>query len=426
ARTHSRGRPRELIDQALARLAQADSGTAVQLSPIASEVVARVEAAPLPAPVPVRRELRPWATWSLTAVLAAVAGGIAIVFGDSGDPGVLVRGGAMVRGLIDGGEWWRLVTCVFIHVGMVHLAVNAIGMYFLGRVTEEMFGTARTLALFGLCGIAGAFASYLASPAGVSAGASGAIFGLLGAVFIELTWHRHKYRAAWKRGMWGGLVVVTIAQVGVGFLYPVIDQWAHGAGLFAGITFGALLSPSAPWATVGKHVARAIAVAFATASIVAGIFVAQTSIGDSLGAAPRVRHTVAEVAITAPATWLADNELADPDGLVLVTLRREPLQNLATQMTAWSVEAKAIGKARGFDDIAVPATRLIALPTGWEGTELVGSFEDALGNRQRYRVIVAGRAFGDTLIQLVIMTPDSIAAAAPDFFAQLVASAGPR
>ncbi|MDQ3300781.1 MAG: rhomboid family intramembrane serine protease, partial [Myxococcota bacterium] len=370
--------------------------------------------------------LRPWATWSLTAVLAAVAGGIAIVFGDSGDPGVLVRGGAMVRGLIDGGEWWRLVTCVFIHVGMVHLAVNAIGMYFLGRVTEEMFGTARTLALFGLCGIAGAFASYLASPAGVSAGASGAIFGLLGAVFIELTWHRHKYRAAWKRGMWGGLVVVTIAQVGVGFLYPVIDQWAHGAGLFAGITFGALLSPSAPWATVGKHVARAIAVAFATASIVAGIFVAQTSIGDSLGAAPRVRHTVAEVAITAPATWLADNELADPDGLVLVTLRREPLQNLATQMTAWSVEAKAIGKARGFDDIAVPATRLIALPTGWEGTELVGSFEDALGNRQRYRVIVAGRAFGDTLIQLVIMTPDSIAAAAPDFFAQLVASAGPR
>ncbi|MBA3819750.1 MAG: rhomboid family intramembrane serine protease, partial [Deltaproteobacteria bacterium] len=187
ARTRSRGRPRALIDQALERLAKIDSASPIQLSPEASEVVARVEAAPLPPPIRIERAAQPWATWTITAVLVAVSGAITVFVGSTSDTGILVRAGAMVRGMIDGGEWWRLVSCVFVHVGVVHLAVNGIGMFFLGRVTEELFGTARTFALFGLCGIAGAVASYLASPAGVSAGASGAIFGMLGAVFVELT-----------------------------------------------------------------------------------------------------------------------------------------------------------------------------------------------------------------------------------------------
>jgi hypothetical protein len=317
------------------------------------------------------------------------------------------------------------VTCIFVHVGVVHLVVNAIGMFFLGRVTEDLFGTARTFALFAVCGLAGSFASYLASPAGVSAGASGAIFGLLGAVFIELTWHRHKYRIAWKRGMWGGLVVVTVAQVGVGFLYPVIDQWAHGAGLVAGIGFGALLSPTARWATIGQHAARAIAVGFAALAIVAGVLVARTSLADSLGDLPRTRHTISGVAITAPASWLADVELADPDGLVFVTTQREPLKNIMTQMVTWIAQAHAIGKARGFDEVTVAPARVITLPDGWEGTERIGTYVDPMGVQQAYRLIVAGRAFGGTLVEIIVMAPDTIARSAPGFLAELIASAGP-
>lgn len=425
ARTRSRGRPRELIDQALERLGKIDTAAPVQLSPVASEVVARIEAAPMPAPIRVERAQLPWATWTITGALVGVAATIALLVGSTSDPGVLVRAGAMVRGMIDGGEWWRLVSCVFVHVGVVHLAVNGIGMFFLGRVTEELFGTARTFALFGICGIAGAVASYLASPAGVSAGASGAIFGMLGAVFVELTWHRRKYRAAWKRGMWGGLVVVTLAQLGVGFMYPVIDQWAHGAGLFAGVVFGALLTPSTSWARVTLQLGRVLAVAFVAVSLLAAGFVATRSIADSLANLPRERYVLADVAITAPATYVADGELVDPDGVVLVTIHKEPLQSIVTQMGKWIGQANQIGKARGFEEVTTANDRVVALPDGWEGTELVGSFEDPMGTRQHYRIVVAGKDFHGQLVLLIVMTPDSIARAAPGFFTQLVASAGP-
>ncbi len=364
--------------------------------------------------------------WLVRLVAAsAVAGGLALAVGSTSDLGVLVRGGAMVRGLIEGGEWWRLVTCIFVHVGTVHLAVNAIGMVFLGRVTEELFGTARTLALFAVCGLAGSVASFLASPAGVSAGASGAIFGLLGAVFIELTWQRQKYRMAWKRGMWGGLVVVTVAQVGVGFLYPVIDQWAHGAGLLAGVMFGFVLSPSARWATAGRSAAIVLAIGFAALSITAAVLVARTPIAASLASAPAPRHTIGGIAITAPGTWSSDGELVDPDGMVFVTVQRAPLQSIAPQMVAWIAQAHAIGKARGFDEVAVATDRVIAMSEGWEGTELIGSYEDPMGVRQSYRVVVAGRAFGATLVQVIVMTPESIARGAPAFFAKLLTSVGP-
>ena len=425
ARTKSRGRPRELIDQALERLAQLDAAPPVELSPIASEVVARIEAAPPPAPIRVERALVPWATWTLTSALLAVAAIASMTIGTTSDPDGLVRSGAMVRSVIDTGEWWRLVSCIFVHVGAVHLAVNAIGMFFLGRVTEELYGTARTFALFGICGLAGSVASYLASPAGVSAGASGAIFGLLGAVFIELTWHRHKYRAAWKRGMWGGLVVVTIAQLGIGFMYPAIDQWAHGAGLAAGVVFGALLSPSARWAIANRLAGRVLAAAFGALVITAAILVARTSVADSLGRAAPQQFVLHGVALTAPSTWLADTELVDPDGLVIVNAVREPLNDLATQMAMHATQAQAVGLKRGFEEVTTPADRAVELPDGWEGAERLATVEDALGVTQRYRIIIAGKPFAGVLVVVVITTPDGIAQAAPEFFRAMIESAGP-
>jgi membrane associated rhomboid family serine protease len=367
----------------------------------------------------------PWATYSATAILVGVAVTIAVTVGPSSDQGVLVRSGAMVRGLVANGEWWRLVTCIFVHVGPIHLAVNAIGLYFLGRITEELFGTARTWALFVLAGLAGSLASFLGSPAGISAGASGAIFGLLGAVFVELTLHRQRYRTAWKRGMWGGLVVVTIAQVGVGFLYPVIDQWAHGAGLLAGAVFGVVLSPTVKWYRIGTYLARGIALMFAAFAVTAAVLVVRTSIPESLDKAKRVRHVIGEVAITAPAGWISAGELADPDGLIIVTVHRDSRVDMAAQMLAWIEKSQTIARNYNFDKVEAVREHVVSLPEGWEGTELRASFEDALESRQYYRLIIAGRAFGDTLVQLVVITPDSVAHAAPAFLAQLIASAGP-
>ncbi|HEY0252865.1 MAG TPA: rhomboid family intramembrane serine protease, partial [Kofleriaceae bacterium] len=188
ARTRSRGRPRVLIDQALERLSAAQ-GMKISLLPVATELVARVEAAPTPVVVARDQVKRPWATRGLTAAMFVTAATITICVGDSSDLGVLVRSGAMVRGFIHDGEWWRIISCNFIHVGGLHLVVNVIGLWFLGRLCEDMYGTVRTFAIFAIAGIAGFVASDLASPVGISAGASGGIFGLLGAVFVELTLH---------------------------------------------------------------------------------------------------------------------------------------------------------------------------------------------------------------------------------------------
>ncbi|TMQ08048.1 MAG: rhomboid family intramembrane serine protease [Deltaproteobacteria bacterium] len=282
ARARSRGRPRELIEEAIARLG--DSRRA-EPGALASEVVARVEAAPLPPPIRLARPRRHVATSAITAAVLVVSVVTRVAVGHTWDTGVLVRAGAMVHSMVDAGECWRLVSCVFVHVGPAHLALNAFGLFVIGWLTEDIFDTARTIAIFGVAGVAGAFASYAASPAGISAGASGAVFGLLGALFVELTWHRQRYRAAWKRGLWGALAVITIGQLAFGFLFSAIDQWAHGAGLAAGAVLGGALSPSVRWARAGKTIGRVLAVGFAAAAVIAGGLVAATPLADSLGRA---------------------------------------------------------------------------------------------------------------------------------------------
>jgi membrane associated rhomboid family serine protease len=425
ARGRSRGRPRDLIELALANLARADGVPGVKLSDAATEVVARVEAAPLPAPVRLPGPSRPWATWLLTALLLVVALAITVAFGSTSDVGVLVRSGAMVRGLVDSGEWWRVFSCVFVHVGTLHLLVNVIGMWFVGRIAEELFGTSRTLVLFAVSGFAGAGASYLASPAGISAGASGAIFGLLGAVFVELSWHRQRYRTAWRRGMWGGLAVVIVAQVGYGFFYPVIDQWAHGAGLASGAVLGVILSPHAPWVRPARQLGRGIALVALAFVAIAGSKIVRTSVEDSFQRAPRIRHVVNKVAISAPAGWVNDGELAEPDGLVVLSLVREPKTDMALQIATWVAGATEIAKKRGFDTVDPISDDLVPLPFGWEGREMIASFEDPMGYRQRYRLIACGHVSDADLVLVLIVSPESIARAAPGFFARLLRSTTP-
>ena len=210
----------------------------------------------------------------------------------------------------------------------------------LGRLAEELFGGVRVIAIFGVAGVAGALASYLASPVGISAGASGAVFGLLGAVFVEITWHRERYRAAWKRGMWGALAVVTVGQLGYGFLYPVIDQWAHGAGLVAGAALGLALSPNARWSGAGLlRRARDRARVRRVRGGRRGVQVARTSIADSLAGGGTARHVVGGVAITAPARWeVAVDQVFQPDGVVVVKLAHRPLTDPAQQVAQWLAE----------------------------------------------------------------------------------------
>jgi hypothetical protein len=313
---------------------------------------------------------------------------------------------------------------VFVHVGLMHLLFNVIGAYFLGRIAEELYGGARTVALFGASGIAGAYASYLAAPSGLSSGASGAVLGLLGAVFVELTLNRDRYRTAWKRGLWGGVLVVTISQLVIGFLYPVIDQWAHGAGLFTGAVFGAALSPHARWAAVGRHAGRVLAIAFAAVVLAGAALVARTSIADSYGAIPLERRVVNGVAFEAPSTWVAAGKLFDPDGFVEVQARVQPVELMQAQMDAW-LKVNATELEKQYQGVGPARAPAIPLPEGWHGGELTGSFEDPMGAKQQIVVVVASRAFGGQLVHVSLALPASVARAAPALFAAVLASARP-
>jgi membrane associated rhomboid family serine protease len=337
-----------------------------------------------------------------------------------------MRAGALVRGAVDGGEWWRVVSCLFIHVGIAHLVLNALGLLILGRFAEDLFGAARTLALFGFAGVAGALASYLAQPDGLSAGASGAVFGLLGAVFIELTWHRRHYRAAWKRGLWGGLAVVTVGQLAYGFIYPVIDQWAHGGGLAAGALLGVVLSPNARWSRAGEYLGRALALGFATCALTAGVLVAGTTLADSIAGGPSKRHVVGGVAITAPATWrTSTSQLVHPDAVVVVDVVVERAGDRARQ-----IEAEVTRQRSQWQDVlgelTIARDRIVPLPDGWDGVELeVAAPESVMGYRQRVRMIVCGRAFGNATVIMAIQAPEGVASAVPQLLSALIASTGP-
>jgi membrane associated rhomboid family serine protease/tetratricopeptide (TPR) repeat protein len=438
ARARSRGRPRELIERALATLAArnaplepgdpgdpAEPGGA-KLAAVANAVVARIEAAPLPPPIRLIRHRAPRGAWLLTASMLAVSAATAIWVGDTADAGVLVRAGALVRGAVDAGQWWRLIACLFVHVGLYHLLLNATALFVIGRLAEHVFGGARMIAIFAGAGLAGAYASYLAAPVGISAGASGAVFGLLGAVFVELVRQRRRHQSTWTRGMWGRLAIVIVAQLAYGAIYPIIDQWAHAAGLIAGALLGLALSPSARWAAVAGYAARAIAVGFGVAAVIAGGFAVQTSYADTLtgGSATR-REVVDGIAVTVPASWeAAAHQVFQPDGLAVVTLGRQPRAQPAQQIAMWIAEQGRRAKLE-LGEVTTAHAPVLALPDGWEGSELQVEIEDSLGYRQRMRMIVCGRAFGDAMIFTMVQVPETIARGAPEVFARLLASIAP-
>lgn len=151
------------------------------------------------------------------------------VLGGSTDPDVLVVLGAKDSALIWQGQYWRLLTPVFLHAGLMHLAFNTYALFQLGRLVEALYGRGRMLTVYLLAGVMATVASLIGSPA-LSVGASGAIFGLFGAL---LYFARQKPRAF--RAIFGSrLYIVLAVNIFIGFTLPSIDNYAHLGGLVAG------------------------------------------------------------------------------------------------------------------------------------------------------------------------------------------------
>lgn len=155
--------------------------------------------------------------------------------GGSTQTRVLIEFGAKVNELIRQGEVWRLFTSMFLHIGFLHLAFNLYALWALGPITENLIGRPRYLMIYILSGISGSIASFFFADA-ISAGASGAIFGLLGA----LVSYSRKSPGLWESGFGKNLMIIILINLSLGFFQPGIDIYAHIGGLLCGLILGRL------------------------------------------------------------------------------------------------------------------------------------------------------------------------------------------
>ncbi len=139
------------------------------------------------------------------------------------------------------GEYYRLFTSMFLHAGLAHLFFNAFALYSFGMDVERFLGTARFIAIYVLAGLAGSVASYVTSP-NPSLGASGAIFGLVGAMGAFFLKTRHVFQEM-SRQQIANLIFMVLLNLGIGFTTPRIDNAAHIGGLLMGALAGYALSP---------------------------------------------------------------------------------------------------------------------------------------------------------------------------------------
>eukprot|EP00850_Spirogloea_muscicola_P017207 SM000145S00824 [mRNA] locus=s145:300554:302707:- [translate_table: standard] len=147
-----------------------------------------------------------------------------------------------------GGQGWRLLSAPWLHAGVLHLASNAAGLAFIGTPLEREFSTARVAVIYLASGLGGALLSALLLPAGqVSVGASGALFGLVGATAAELLANWGLYANKLVALLSLGLVIAINLAIG---LAPFVDKFAHIGGLACGTLIGFVLltKPQRGWA----------------------------------------------------------------------------------------------------------------------------------------------------------------------------------
>ena len=161
--------------------------------------------------------------------------------GGSTNPLVLLRFGAKVNSQIIAGQIWRLVTPIFIHIGIVHLAFNTYAIYVFGIQLERTCGSIRYLAIYMLSGIAGVLGSFAFSPH-PSAGASGAIFGLIGTEAAFFFRYRRAFGRTGQQRLYNILIVIGY-NLAFTFAASNIDVWGHLGGLLAGTLLGWWLMP---------------------------------------------------------------------------------------------------------------------------------------------------------------------------------------
>jgi len=183
----------------------------------------------------------------------------------------LVRWGAEFGPLTVEGEWWRLLTSCFVHIGPVHILFNMWCLWVLGQLAERLLGNVAFVVLYLACGLGGSIASVCWNPTILSAGASGAVFGLCGGLIGFCLARRRDLPPATFRAIMSSSLKFVAYNVIFGLAVRFINNAAHLGGLFTGVMLGAILSRALPPRPSRWSWARyAVAVAVTAALVVGG------------------------------------------------------------------------------------------------------------------------------------------------------------
>ena len=149
----------------------------------------------------------------------------------------LIAYGAKDNNLMLQGQYWRFITPIFLHVNVLHIGLNMFNLGVLGVFLERLYGHLRFLLIYLLTGIIGVIASFYFAPQEISVGASGAIFGLVGAYSIFVLVHRRAFPYGGIPALLWLLLIVAL-NLSIGFFVSNVDNYAHIGGLLSGCLLG--------------------------------------------------------------------------------------------------------------------------------------------------------------------------------------------
>ncbi len=194
--------------------------------------------------------------WYLTQVAAS-----SDLLGGAGGGGihgdVLVRLGAKCP-LIFAGQWWRLVTAMFLHANLLHIGMNLWCLIDLGAEVESVFTTSKFIVLYLVTGVAGFLASLWWNPHGISIGASGAILGLIG-ILIGWSYHHGHLGKMYRGQLVRWVIYIFVFGLISGIFGLGLDNAAHLGGLVAGALLGYGIPEGEPETRAGENFWNALA-----------------------------------------------------------------------------------------------------------------------------------------------------------------------
>jgi rhomboid protease GluP len=382
---------------------------------------------------PLARLPRIWQTAPATLLLLVTLILVHLVVelsGGSQSSWTLLRCGGNFKQATLHGEPWRLLTSIFLHGGVLHLAVNGYALYSLGRLVERLYGMLRFFSIYLLAGISGSAASAVLGEASrLSVGASGAIFGLLGATLVVMLWLRGLFPEGWRKQVIINLLVVLGLNLYIGYSLSMVDNAAHLGGLVGGALAGFFFVPGPRALTISRlpWLVKGVAGTLLVVSLLAAVMVLVTSPAQTLARLPRHLVRRGGLAVECPEHWILAKrpslELREPLVKLLIAefaaIPLEPEENLEQvqeQLAQQQIqEMKQQPEISGL--VRRSSTTLSLVPQEASQLELQFSL---LG--QVYRQVIVFRRQGDFLLMIKLLIPVIYQEAYKEIFVHLVQS----